>query len=99
MPSKARPQHSSQDELSILQAQEKKGQTREGVRTGGGGICTPDWKPFLERETGLSRHTVVRARKRQPVHPRSLRLLRMLVRRVPLLKRWRPALPTWLHWL
>ena len=36
---------------------------------------------FLERETGLSRHTIVRARRGQPVHPRSLRLLRMTVRK------------------
>lgn len=31
---------------------------------------------FLEKETGLSRHTIVRARRGQKVHPRSLRLLR-----------------------
>jgi hypothetical protein len=37
----------------------------------------------LERDTGLSRHTIVRARRGQPVHPRSLRLLKDLVRRVP----------------
>src|SRR5579864_1850142 len=36
---------------------------------------------FLEHETGLSRHTIVRARRGQPVHPRSLRLLRMTVRK------------------
>jgi hypothetical protein len=41
---------------------------------------------FLERETGLSRHTIVRARRRQPVHPRSLRLLGNVVRRVPVRK-------------
>jgi len=37
----------------------------------------------LERETGLSRHTIVRARRGQPVHPRSLGLLKNAVRRVP----------------
>jgi hypothetical protein len=37
---------------------------------------------FLERETGLSRHTLVRARRGQSVHPRSLRLLKNAVRRV-----------------
>lgn len=31
---------------------------------------------FLERETGLSRHTILRARRGQHVHPRSLWLLR-----------------------
>jgi hypothetical protein len=38
---------------------------------------------FLEFETGLSRHTVVRARRGHPVHPRSLRLLKNVVSRVP----------------
>jgi len=38
---------------------------------------------FLEFETGLSRHTVVRARRGQPVHARSLQLLKNVVRRVP----------------
>jgi hypothetical protein len=38
---------------------------------------------FLDRETGLSRHTIVRARRGQPVHPRSLRLLKNVVRKVP----------------
>jgi len=36
---------------------------------------------FLEYETGLSRHTIVRARRGQPVHPRSLRLFKNLVSR------------------
>jgi hypothetical protein len=36
---------------------------------------------FLEFETGLSRHTIVRARRGQPVHPRSLRLLEDVVRK------------------
>jgi hypothetical protein len=39
---------------------------------------------FLEFETGLSRHTVVRARGGQPVQVRSLRLLKEIVRRAPL---------------
>jgi hypothetical protein len=38
---------------------------------------------FLERETGLSRHTILRARRGRPVHPRSLRLLRAVARNVP----------------
>ena len=38
---------------------------------------------FLEHETGLSRHTIVRARRGQPVHPRSLRLLKNVVGKVP----------------
>lgn len=38
---------------------------------------------FLEFETGLSRHTIVRARRCQPVHARSLQLLKNVVRRVP----------------
>jgi hypothetical protein len=38
---------------------------------------------FLEFETGLSRHTVVRARRGHQVHPRSLRLLKNVVCRVP----------------
>lgn len=38
---------------------------------------------FLEFETGLSRHTIVRARRGQPVHARSLQPLKNLVRRVP----------------
>jgi hypothetical protein len=37
---------------------------------------------FLERQTGLSRHTVLRARRGQSVHPRSLRLLKASVRKV-----------------
>ena len=36
---------------------------------------------FLERETGLSRPTIVRARRGQPVHPRSLRLLKDALRK------------------
>jgi hypothetical protein len=39
---------------------------------------------LLEFETGLSRHTIVRARRGQPAHPRSLRLLKDVVRRVQL---------------
>jgi len=38
---------------------------------------------FLEGKTGLSRHTILRARRGQPVHPRSLRVLKNVVRRVP----------------
>ena len=38
----------------------------------------------LERETGLSRHTILRARRGQRVHPRSLQLLRMALRKVPI---------------
>jgi hypothetical protein len=38
---------------------------------------------FLEHETGLSRHTIVRARRGQHVHSRSLRLLGAAVRRIP----------------
>jgi len=41
---------------------------------------------FLERETGLSRHTIVRARRGQPVHTRSLRLLKNILRKVPVRK-------------
>src|SRR5258708_16819479 len=37
---------------------------------------------FLERETGLNRHTIVRARPGQPVHPLSLRLLALSLRAV-----------------
>ena len=39
---------------------------------------------FLEFETGLSRHTLVRARRGQPVHARSLQLLKITVRRLPM---------------
>jgi hypothetical protein len=39
---------------------------------------------FLEGETGLSRHTILRARRAQLVHARSMRLLRMVVRKVPM---------------
>jgi hypothetical protein len=41
---------------------------------------------FLECETGLSRHTIVRGRRGLPVHPRSLRLLAIVVRKVPIRK-------------
>lgn len=41
---------------------------------------------FLEFETGLSRHTIVRARRGEPVHARSLQLLKNVVRRVPVRK-------------
>ncbi|HXM02317.1 MAG TPA: hypothetical protein VN939_06930, partial [Chthoniobacterales bacterium] len=41
---------------------------------------------FLEGETGLSRHTIVRARRGQPVHARSLRLLKNAVRKVSVRK-------------
>ena len=40
----------------------------------------------LEHETGLSRHTIVRARKGLTVHSRSLRLLRTAVGKAPLRK-------------
>ena len=39
---------------------------------------------ILERETGLSRHTILRARQGKRVHPRSLQLLKMAVRKVPI---------------
>jgi hypothetical protein len=39
---------------------------------------------FLEGETGLSRHTILRARRGQPVHTRSMRLLQTVVRRIPI---------------
>jgi hypothetical protein len=42
---------------------------------------------FLEFETGLSRHTIVRARRGQPVYARSLKLLKNVVRRVPVRNR------------
>ena len=42
---------------------------------------------FLEQETGLSRHTILRARQAKRVHPSSLQLLRMAVRKVPVRKR------------
>jgi hypothetical protein len=41
---------------------------------------------FLELETGLTRHTIVRARRSQPVHARSLQLLKNVVHRVPIRK-------------
>ena len=41
---------------------------------------------FLEFETGLSRHTIVRARRGSPVHSRSLRLLKNLACSVPIRK-------------
>src|SRR5207247_3839882 len=41
----------------------------------------------LERETGLSRHTILRVRQGKRVHPRSLQLLRIAVRRIPVRKR------------
>ena len=41
---------------------------------------------FLEHETGLSRHAVVRARRGQPVHTRSLRLLKNVLRKVSIRK-------------
>lgn len=34
----------------------------------------------LQRETGLSRHAILRARRGKGVHPRSLKLLRIAVR-------------------
>lgn len=37
---------------------------------------------FLEGQTGLSRHTIVRARRGQPVHARSLRLLKSALLKV-----------------
>jgi len=40
---------------------------------------------FLEGKTGLSRHTILRARRGQPVHPKSLRLLKLAVRNVPMI--------------
>ena len=39
---------------------------------------------FLEQETGLSRHTILRARYGQRGHPRSLQLLKMAVLKVPI---------------
>ena len=40
----------------------------------------------LERETGLSRHTILRARMRKRVHPRSWRLLKIAVSQMPIRK-------------
>jgi hypothetical protein len=37
---------------------------------------------FLERETGLSRHTVLRVRRGQMVHMRSLQLLKDVTHKV-----------------
>jgi hypothetical protein len=37
----------------------------------------------LERETGLSRHTILRVRRGQRVHPRTLRRLQIVVHTVP----------------
>jgi hypothetical protein len=37
----------------------------------------------LQRETGLSRHTVLRARQGKRVHPRLVQLLRIAVRTIP----------------
>jgi hypothetical protein len=42
---------------------------------------------FLERETGLSRHTILRARRGEQVHPRSLQLLLIAGRKIPIRKR------------
>ena len=39
---------------------------------------------YLESETGLSRHTIVRARRGQPVHARSMGLSQTVVQQVPL---------------
>lgn len=47
---------------------------------------------LLEFETGLSRHTVVRVRREQPVHARSLRLLKDVVRRAPS-RKWQDNSP------
>ena len=46
--------------------------------------ATPIPLAFLEFETGLSRHTIVPARRRLPVHPRSIQLLKNAVRKVPI---------------
>jgi hypothetical protein len=40
----------------------------------------------MERETRLSRHTIVRARRGQTVNPRSLRILKDIARRIPVRK-------------
>jgi hypothetical protein len=42
---------------------------------------------FLERETGLSRHTILRARRGERVHPRSLQLLRTTACTIPIQQR------------
>ena len=42
----------------------------------------------LESETALSRHTILRARRGERVHPRCLQRLRIAVRKVPVRKRW-----------
>ena len=41
---------------------------------------------YLERETDLSRHTILRARRGEQVHLRSRRLLKFAVRKVPMRK-------------
>ncbi len=41
----------------------------------------------LEKQTGLSRHTILRARRGERVHPRSLQLLRVANRTIPTRKR------------
>jgi hypothetical protein len=47
---------------------------------------------FLGGETGLSRHTIVRARRGEPVHLRSLRLLKTAVRRTRIKKTITPKI-------
>jgi hypothetical protein len=42
---------------------------------------------YLESETGLSRHTILRARRGLTVHPRSMRLLKTAISRVPIRSR------------
>jgi len=41
----------------------------------------------LQRETGLSRHTILRARQRKRIHPRSLQLLKAAVSTAPVRRR------------
>lgn len=58
---------------------EKQNSADEGLRTRLNQIPLA----FLQIQTGLSRHTIVRARRGQPVHKTSLRLLKTVVHKMP----------------
>ena len=65
---------------SLVRYREKRSVVTERLRQRLGQIPLA----FLERETGLSRHTIVRARRGERVHPTSLQRLRIAVRTMPL---------------
>jgi hypothetical protein len=69
--------------ISLLRYQDKRSRAGPNLRR----CLTQMSLNSLQRQTGLSSHTILRAPRGEKVHPGSLRLLRMASRKVPVRKR------------